>query len=147
MATPVESANLLLKLYELRREPVMREARNTIFGFNPASAEEYMQAMMGPNSAHIRMVTSYWEMACSFVANGAIDAKMFDETNGEHFMIFGKLEPILPQLRQMFGPQAFVNLEKVCVEAPGGMERVRAMRERMKAVAAQMQQRSTASAS
>ena len=133
MATPVESANLILKLYELRREPIMREARNFIFTFNPRTVEEYMAGMMGPNSGHIRMVTSYWEMASSFVVNGAIDAVMFDETAGEHIVVFGKLEPFLPQLRQAMGnPNLFKNLEQVCTTAPGSLERVHATAERMR---------------
>ena len=72
--TPVDSANLLLKLYELRREEKMRKGRDFWFTFNPTSAQEYMAAMAGPDSGYIRMVSSYWEMACSFVVNGAIDA-------------------------------------------------------------------------
>ena len=67
----VESADLILKLYDLRRETKMREARNWIFGFNPTSAEEYMKTMMDPEvGAYLRMVTSYWDMAASFVNNG-----------------------------------------------------------------------------
>jgi hypothetical protein len=137
MATPVDSANLILKLYELRREPVMREARNFIFSFNPRSADEYMAGMMGPNSGHIRMVVSYWEMAASFVVAGAIDAAMFEASAGEHIMVFGKIEPILPQLREMMGnPNMFKNLEQLCIGAPGGLERVRATAERMRNMAA-----------
>jgi hypothetical protein len=137
MATPVDSANLILKLYELRREPVMREARNFIFSFNPGSVEEYMAGMMGPNSGHIRMVVSYWEMAASFVVAGAIDAAMFEASAGEHIMVFGKIEPILPQLREMMGnPTMFKNLEQLCIGAPGGLERVRATAERMRNMAA-----------
>jgi hypothetical protein len=137
MATPVDSANLILKLYELRREPVMREARNFIFTFNPRTVEEYMAGMMGPNSGHIRMVVSYWEMASSFVVSGAIDAAMFEASAGEHIVIFGKLEPILPQLREAMGnPNMLKNLEQVCTGAPGGLERVRATAERMRNMAA-----------
>ena len=135
--TPVESANLILKLYELRREETMRQARNYVFTFNPTSADEYLAAMGGPHSASVRMVASYWEMACSFVVNGAIDATMFDETNGEHIMMFGKIEPFLEDLRAKIGsPNAFRNLEQVCTSAPGGIERVRAMTARMRAMAA-----------
>src|ERR1700735_3568555 len=101
--TAVDSANLILRLYELRREPVMREARNFMLTFDPKSVEDYMAGMMGPNSAHIRMVTSYWEMACSFVVSGAIDAELFDASAGEQIIVFGKLEPILPQLREAMG--------------------------------------------
>ena len=76
--------DLLLRLYELRREPTMREARNWFAReFNPDTADEVVQAMMGPNSGHFRMVTSYWDMAASFVLNGAIDEQMFNDANGE----------------------------------------------------------------
>jgi hypothetical protein len=142
MSTPVESANLILKLYELRREPVMREARNTFFGFDPKSAEDYLAAMMGPQSAHIRMVTSYWEMAASMVTAGAIDSAMFEASAGEHVIVFGKIEPFLPQLREMMGsPNMFKNLEQVCTSAPGGLERVRAQMQRIRSM---MSQRSAA---
>jgi len=134
MATPVDSANLILKLYELRREPLMREARTFVaMNFNPASADDYVAAMMGPNSAHVRMVSSYWDMACSFVVNGAIDPAMFDAANGEHILMFAKIEPFLAELREKFdSPNAFKNLEQVCTSAPGGIERVRATRERIR---------------
>jgi hypothetical protein len=79
------------------------------------------------------MVISYWDMAASFVVNGAIDAKMFHETNGEHIYVFGKVEPFLAQLRAMVGnPDYLKNLEQVCVNGPGGIERVHATRERMR---------------
>jgi hypothetical protein len=137
MATPVDSANLILKLYELRRESVMREARNFFMTFNPTSVQEYMAGMMGPNSGHIRMVTSYWEMAASFVVGGAIDADLFEASAGEHIVVFGKLEPLLPQLRQAMGnPNLFKNLEQVCIGAPGGLEKVRATAERIRGMMA-----------
>lgn len=139
MATPAESAELILKLYELRREATMREARNFWFGFNPTSAQEYMNAIMGPNSGYIRMVSSYWDMACSFVVNGAIDANMFDSANGEHLIVFAKIQPFLADLRAMVGPGAFKNLEQVCLAPPVGIERVKAVGERMKAMAQRMQ--------
>jgi len=136
MATPVESANLILKLYELRREPVMREARNYFLSFDPRSVEDYMAGMMGPNSAYIRMVVSYWEMAASFVASGAVDAKMFADSAGEHVLVFGKIEGFLPQLRQMMGnPTMFSNLEQVCTASPG-LEAVRATTERIRGMIA-----------
>jgi hypothetical protein len=135
--TPVDSANLILKLYELRREPTMREARNFMLTFDPKSVDDYMAGMMGPNSAHIRMVTSYWEMACSFVVNGAIDAAMFDETQGEHIIVFGKIEPFLADFRKAMGSQnAFKSLEHVCTSAPGGIERVRATVARIRSMMA-----------
>ena len=138
MSTAVDSANLILRLYELRREETMRKARDFMFGFNPATVQEYMAGVMGPNGAYIRMVTSYWEMAASLVVNGAIDATIFDQTNGEHIVIFGKVEPLLADLRGMMGPSVFKNLEQVCLNAPGGIERVRATAERMRGFAAAM---------
>jgi hypothetical protein len=137
MPTAVESANLILKLYELRRESVMREARNYFFSFNPESAQDYLAGMSGPNSGHIRMVVSYWEMACSFVASGAIDAALFEASAGEHIIVFGKIEGFLPQLREMMGnPNLFKNLEQVCTAAPGGLERVRAQMARIRSMMA-----------
>jgi hypothetical protein len=137
MANAVDSANLILKLYELRREETMRKARDFWFGFNPDTYDEYMAAMMGPNSGYVRMVTSYWEMAATFVNQGAIDSAMFDETNGEHFVVFAKVQPLLAEFRTKMGsPDILKNLEKVCMSAPGGAERVRATRERMRAMAA-----------
>jgi len=137
MSTAVDSANLILKLYELRREEVMRTARDYMFGFNPNTAEEYMGGMMGPNSAHIRMFMSYWEMAASLVNAGAIDAKMFNEANGEHIVAFSKVDLFIDQLRAMMGSQElFHNLQKLCYDAPGGKEKVAMTRERMRAMAA-----------
>ncbi len=107
MSSPYESATLLIRLYELRREPTMREARNWFArSFNPTSSEDLLQAVSGPNSAHFRMVTSYWDMACSFVLNGAIDEQMFTDANGEHVVVFAKLEPFVGDYRARMGNPA-----------------------------------------
>lgn len=133
MSNAVDSANLILKLYELRREETMRKARDFMLGFDPGSFEDVQAALMGPQSSSLRMVTSYWEMACSFVTSGAIDAKLFDEANGEHILVLSKIQPFLPQLREMFGNAKYMkNLEDVCLSAPGGLERVTATRERIR---------------
>ena len=73
MATPVESANLILKLYELRREPAMLEACSFMRTFEPGSVGDYLVGLTGSNSSQIRMVMSYWELAASFVVGGAVD--------------------------------------------------------------------------
>ena len=139
MSTAVDSANLILKLYELRREDTMRQARNFMFTFHPTSAQEYMAGVMGANGAFIRMTTSYWEMACSFVVNGAIDATIFNDSNGEHIITFAKVEPFLADLRGMMGSTTmFKNLEQVCLGPLVGIEKVRATGERMRGYAAQM---------
>ncbi|MGH9946420.1 MAG: DUF4760 domain-containing protein, partial [Pyrinomonadaceae bacterium] len=96
----VESADLILKLYDLRREATMRKARDWMFGFNPTNAEEYGQTMMDPEvGGYLRMVSSYWDMAAALVNHGAIDADLFNETVGEHYMVFAKIEPVLADLR------------------------------------------------
>jgi hypothetical protein len=131
------SADLILKLYDLRREKVMREARNWMFTFNPTSADEYEQTMMDPDvGAYLRMVTSYWDMAASLVVHGAIDAHMFDDTNGEHIFVFAKIEPILAELRAKWDmPDAFRNLEKVIMDSKHGAERLRKTQEWLKQMA------------
>jgi len=88
----VESADLILKLYDLRREAKMREARNFMFTFNPTSVDDWWKSMMDPEiGPYVRMVTSYWDMAASFVNHGAIDAEMFNDTAGEHLFVFAKV--------------------------------------------------------
>jgi len=135
-----ESADLILKLYDLRREATMREARNWIFGFNPTSAEEYMQTMMDEKvGGYLRMVVSYWDMAATMVNQGAIDAEMFNQTNGEHVMVFAKIEPFLADLRKMWDmPEALSNLEKVIMDSPGGAEKVKKTQEWLKMIGEQM---------
>jgi hypothetical protein len=133
----VDSADLILKLYDLRREAKMREARNWIFSFNPTSADDIMKTMMDPEvGGYLRMVTSYWDMAAALVNHGAIDADMFSETAGEHIMVFAKFEPFLAELREKFeSPEAFAHLEKVIMDRPNGAERVRKTQEWMKSMA------------
>lgn len=138
MSTKAESADLIMKLYDLRREATMRKARDWMFFFNPASAEEYMKTMMDPEvGGYLRMVTSYWDMAATFVNQGAIDAEMFNQTAGEHFLVFAKVEPFIAELRAMWeSPEAMSNLEKVIMDSPNGAERLKKTQEWMKSMAA-----------
>jgi len=134
LSTPYESATLLIRLYELRREPTMREARSWfVSSFHANTIDELMQVLSGPNSAHFRMVASYWEMAASFVLNGAIDEKMFGEANGEHVIVFAKMEPILADYRARTGnPASYASLEQLVMRTPGAKDRLAALRERFK---------------
>src|SRR6476469_1676862 len=137
-----EDANLILRLYEIRREPVMREARNWFFSFNPTNATEYMDAMMGPNSGHLRMVISYWDMAASLVNHGAIDEQMFNDCNGEHLFIFAKIEPVLEELRQQWNqPDMLKHFETLVRRVPENKEKLAAIRERIKMIQAMMAER------
>ena len=136
MTDKAKSAELILKLYDLRREPVMREARNWFFSFNPESFEEIQREVMGEHSAYLRMVTTYWDMACSFVNHGAIDAEMFNDATGEQVFVFSKIQPFLEQIRAGNGnPNAFRNLEQAVMAMPGAEERVERARAMSKAIA------------
>ncbi|HEY0319846.1 MAG TPA: hypothetical protein VGC66_02635 [Pyrinomonadaceae bacterium] len=138
MSDKTESANLILKLYELRRDEVMRKARNWFVGeFHPGSSQDISNAALGENSAYYRMVTSYWDMACSFVTNGAIDEKMFNDANGEHLAVFAKIEPFLAELRQTYNnPTALQHLERVVMNIPDAREKMTRFREMIKQVMA-----------
>jgi hypothetical protein len=137
-STPYESATLLIRLYELRREPMMREARTWFsLSFNPSTFDEVLQTVMGPNSASYRMVTSYWDMAASFVLNGAIDEQMFNDANGEQLGVFAKMEPFLSDYRARTGnPRYLSQLEQIVMRRPGAKEQLAAMREWFKQRAA-----------
>ena len=108
-------AELLLRLYDLRREARLRQARDWFFNkFAPKSMEEMMrQAPPGSDeNAFMRMVTSYWETACAMLNHGLIHEDLFFETTGEQFMVWVRLEPFLPEIRQQFGKNAFQHLEQ-----------------------------------
>ena len=138
MPTPTESADLILKLYELRREPVLREARAWFTGeFNPSTYEELVQVLKGEQNAWFRMVVSYWDMACSLVTFGAIEQEMFHASNGEMFGVFAKVEPFLDQMRQQFKAPTFLkHLEQVARQFPDAETRLPQLQEQYRAMAA-----------
>ena len=126
-------ADLILKLYDLRRETVMREARNWMFMFNPTSVQDIMDVMISEHSGHYRMVVSYWEMAAAMVNEGAIDEKLFNECNGEHLFVYAKIEHLIPELRVMFdSPDFLYNLETVVKRVPDYEKKLAGMKARIK---------------
>jgi len=129
-----ESADLILKLYDLRREATMREARNWMITFFPESTADIMQAMLNDEtSAYFRMVTSYWDMAASLVNHGAIDEEMFADAHGEHIIVFSKIEPFLAEIRETMGsPNYLKNLETLIMKMPDAKEMLGKRREMMK---------------
>jgi hypothetical protein len=135
MSDKVQSAKLILKLYDLRREAVMREARNWFFSFNPESFEDIQRTSMGEHGAYLRMVTTYWDMACSFVNHGAIDAEMFNDAASEQVFVFAKLQPFLEQIRAAGNPTSFQHLEKAVMSMPHAEERLARVREMSKRMA------------
>ncbi len=130
-------AELLLKLYDLRREAEIRKARNWFVNFWPESIDDYMKVAMAlgtQENAWLRQVTGYWEMAASLVQHGAINRDLFLEPSfsGEMFLIFSKVEPFLKELRnKMNSPTAYSNIEKTIMSTPQGVERLKAMKERV----------------
>ena len=132
-----DEAELILKLYDLRREETMRIARDWfVREFHPESLSDIEKALSSEHSGHMRMVISYWDMAAALVNNGAISAQLFNDTNGEHFGVFGKVEPFVKEVRAAYGPFFCVHLEKLIDATPGGRERCMMFRERMKAIRA-----------
>jgi len=118
--TPFESAQLNLQLFDLRREPVLREARSWfLLEFHPESLAEFVTAIRGERNASIRMVLGYWDMAASLVTSGAIDGDAFRAAHGEMFGTFCKVEPFLAEMRAAFGEPAFCqHFEAVVMGAP-----------------------------
>lgn len=134
MSDKYQSADLLMKLYDLRREDKMREARAWFTSFFPENTEEIMQTILNPEtSANFRMVISYWDMAASFVNHGAIDEDMFNEVSSESVMVFSRIEPFIEELREITKrPQMLANLEKVVMSRPNAKEMLAEQREMMK---------------
>jgi hypothetical protein len=137
---PIHSeADLILKLYELRREPTLRQARDWFFrGFNPASLADYNAAIFSEHGAYVRMVLSYWDMAAALVNHGAISVDLFNDTNSEYVGVFAKVELIIEELRAASSPRLYINLEKLIDTVPHGRARTAAQRERMKKIQANM---------
>jgi hypothetical protein len=125
-------AQIIMQLYDLRREAEMRKARNWWFTqFWPASAEEFLKVAFTPGSQEnnwLRQVSGYWSMAASFVLHGALSEDLFLQpaVSGEMFMIFAKVHPFLKDLReQAEDPQMFANIEKVITNSKYGRERLK----------------------
>ena len=84
----IQQAELILHLYELRREPVMREARSYVGGeFLPASAKEFVDIVStgGKRTSFVLQVYGYWDMVAAFVEHGALDARLVYDTCQEMY--------------------------------------------------------------
>ncbi len=135
MGNEATSADLLMKLYDLRREATMREARTWYVGsFFPESAQDIMDTMIAPEtSAYYRMVVSYWDMAATFVNQNAINEEMFNAVSGESVVVFAKIEPYIKELRTMMGsPKMLSNLETLIMRMPDARELLAGRREMIK---------------
>jgi len=113
-------AQLILKLYDLRREAEMRKARHWLTAeFWPQNADEFIKVVNSfpsQENAWLRQVGGYWDMAASFVLQGALNEDLFLQPGccGEMFFIFAKVHPFLKEFREKTNnPDAFANIEKI----------------------------------
>ena len=108
-------AELILKLYELRRETTMRTARHWVSAeFKPESAEEVLAVLRDFGSQHnqyLRQVVSYWEMAAAFVLRGALDGELLVDCCTENVFLLAKFQPFLAEIR-LHSPQFLVRTEQ-----------------------------------
>ena len=142
MAT-AQDADLIIKLYDLRRDATMRKARNFFaLEFFPKSADDVKAVLFNAeehpeHNAYFRQVISYWEMAAAMVNHGSIDQALFFDANGEFFGVWAKIGDFIEDLRASLGPQFLINLEKLIAAHPDGAKRVQLMKERFNKMAAQ----------
>jgi len=129
-----DDVNLLLRLYDLRREDRLRAARQWfVANFRASNLEEFSK-LCPPGSEEntsFRMVISYWDMVASFITAGVLNAELFFESNRELLMVYLRSEPLLAPAREMFkDPLAWRNLELVGIQyrqwlesrAPGSVD-------------------------
>ena len=131
-------AQLILQLYDLRREAEMRKARSWWFvQFWPKNADDFMKIAFAPGSEEnnwLRQVHGYWSMAASFVLHGALSSDLFLQpaVSGEMFIIFAKVHPFLKELREKAGdPEMFGAIEKVIMSSKYGRDRFKFMLKRV----------------
>lgn len=121
-----QDADLVLRLYEMRREAVMRQSRDAIMAkFWPASYDDFIAVTKfdNPLNAAFRQVSSYWEMAYGMAARGILNGDYLAENGGEGMFLFAKIEPFLAQFRKEGSPVAFKNAEWIVTQTEEGRKR------------------------
>ena len=122
METKSQDSLVILKLYEIRSEQLMREARRWFFSeFAPQSGKDILALMQSgeKQSAFYRMVASHWEVAAALVMGGGIDEQLFLAANTEHLVVFAKLQPFIAEIRETIGePDYLSNLEQLVMRVP-----------------------------
>lgn len=129
-------AEIVMKLYDLRREAVMRQSRDGIAKFMPKTYEDFIAATKGDHPLNVayRMVSSYWEMAAGFVKHGALHLDLFAENCGEGLFIFAKAQPHLERLRKEVSPTSYVNMEWVVKRSKEAQRRLAVVQRRLAAM-------------
>jgi hypothetical protein len=142
-------AQLILQLYDLRREPEMRKARHWwMADFWPKSADDFMKvayAMGTQENNWLRQVGGYWNMAAALVLQGALNEELFlrPAVSGEMFFIYAKIHPFVKEMREKLGdPEGFGDMEKVIMKTKWGRERVKFIEKRVAAWREKMEQKS-----
>jgi hypothetical protein len=128
-------ADLILKLYDLRRETVMREAREVLATkFWPRNAKEAVAVLDRghPLNPAYRQVSTYWEMVYRMARHGIIHGDFLVENNAEGLLLFARVEPYLKEIRAAGGAHLFRNAEWVVSEVPEGRATADRMRARVK---------------
>lgn len=131
-----EDAKIIMRLYDLRREPEMRKARAWFASFVPRSADDVIQVINGvppQENAWFRQVSSYWDMAASFVLRGALNEELFVDNSGEMFFVLGKVYPFLKEIREKTKTPYLQRVEKVATGSKDARERLQAMAKRAEA--------------
>jgi hypothetical protein len=129
-------AELVLKLYELRREPVMRESRSQLITkFNPTSFDDILAITKGdhPLNAAFRQCATFWEMTYAMARHGIVNPDFLMESNGEGLLLFTRFEPWLKEYREQVSPMGFRNAEWVATECELGRAITERFRKRMQA--------------
>jgi hypothetical protein len=132
-----KDAQVLIQLYDLRREPVMRAARKFMVSeFWPQKYDE-MKALMfefgTERNAFARQCLTYWDMAAAMVLQGAVDENLFFATNGEPYFLFAKFGHFLPQLRKEYISADFLIHLEALANRPQGKQRVKSLQARVEA--------------
>ena len=136
----IRQAELILKLYESRRETVMREARSYVGGeVLPASADEFVRIVTagGKQTSYVLQVYGYWDMVAAFVHHGALDAMLVHDTCQEMYFQYAKIQPYLAEFRkQMNLPEWLISVEHLIEGSKPGRARLAVMQKSLAAVAA-----------
>jgi hypothetical protein len=133
-------AELILKLYDLRRESEMRKARTFLgFEFWPNSAEDFAKISSGDPNRYWRQGISFWSMAADLVLHGALDESLFLDTAGEMFFFFAKFKPFLADIRKT-QPDAFKSIETLINRSEAGKQKLAAFEQRVAGAKQRMQQ-------
>ena len=130
-------AELVIKLYDLRRETVMRASRTTMMQFLPRSYEELLAVTQPthPSNAAWRQVSSYWEMAWSFARHGVCNPDFLIENTTEGLFLYAKVQPYLDRFRKEVSPTAFRNAEWIATQCESGRERFLMVQTRIRKMA------------